>query len=155
MRERIVGLRVWSSSFENGARIDTRFTKYGDDVSPEIAWDGAPPETVEFAVICHDPDAPMPWYWDHWTVTGIPADVTSLPEGSRGTEYQLGETTFGESDYGGPGPPPGHGTHHYLFWVYALSAKVDGPLTRRAFLERHGADILAQERIVCTYSKDA
>ena len=150
-----MGLTVTTSSFENGGRIPDKYSKYHDDVSPEISWSGAPDGTVEFAVICHDPDAPMPFYWDHWVVTGIPADVSSLPEGSRGADHTLGMTSYGEADWGGPMPPPGHGDHHYFFWVYALDTNVGGPVTRREFLERYGDNILAQERIVGTYSRAA
>lgn len=32
-----------------------------------------------------------------------------------------------EPGYKGPAPPPGHGTHHYYFWVYALDQDLELP----------------------------
>ena len=47
--------------------------------SPPIAWTKGPPGTVTYAVSMVDPDANN---FVHWVVTGIPADVTALPEGA-------------------------------------------------------------------------
>jgi phosphatidylethanolamine-binding protein (PEBP) family uncharacterized protein len=59
----------------------------------------------------------------HWSVLGIPPDVTSVKEGEapRGTET---DNSLGEEGWTAPCPPEGDGVHDYLFAVYA----VDGPL---------------------------
>jgi Raf kinase inhibitor-like YbhB/YbcL family protein len=117
-------MKLTSTAFAEGAGIPIRHTCDGDDVSPALAWSGAPAGTRSFAVLCDDPDAPA-GTWHHWAVYDIPADSTSLPE-DYPTQETVGATrqavnSFGRSGYGGPCPPPGHGVHHYHFRVLALS----------------------------------
>jgi Raf kinase inhibitor-like YbhB/YbcL family protein len=98
---------------------------HGGNVSPALAWHGAPAGTKGFAVTMHDPDAPRPGGWWHWLMVNIPADVTALaggagrPGGGPGGSVQ-GLNSFGSVGYGGPCPPVGHGVHHYVITVYAL-----------------------------------
>jgi Raf kinase inhibitor-like YbhB/YbcL family protein len=112
----------------------------GDNVSPEIAWSGAPAGTKSFAVLAHDPDAPTggAGFW-HWIVTDIPAPVASLPQGAGGASGKLPagarqfESDFGVAAWGGPCPPQGDAPHRYVFTVYALGVeKIDLPATAKA-----------------------
>lgn len=146
-------LDITSSAFAHGERIPDRHTVNGEDVSPDLSWTGAPDGTVQYALICHDPDAPLTDGFTHWVVYGIPAEATSLPEASN--DYIQGSTDFGKEGYGGPAPPPGHGTHHYFFHLYALSGEVDAApgLTRAQLLEKIDPLILVQARVVGTYSR--
>jgi Raf kinase inhibitor-like YbhB/YbcL family protein len=96
----------------------------GKNVSPALAWSGAPPETKSFAVTCFDPDAPTgSGYW-HWLVHSIPADRASLEAGAGNGMSPGGgkhaRTDYGISEYGGPCPPKGDIPHRYSFTVYAL-----------------------------------
>jgi Raf kinase inhibitor-like YbhB/YbcL family protein len=104
----------------------------GKNISPPLAWSGAPSATRSFALTMFDPDAPGAGWW-HWVVYDIPASVTELPQGAGGPGGKLpagavqGRTDFGTSGYGGPCPPPGK-PHRYIFTVYALkAAKLDVP----------------------------
>ena len=147
----IQDLAIRSSSFDDGGRMDDRFTKEGGNDQPALEISGVPDGTVELAVICHDPDAPLPWGFTHWVLTGIPADATSIGENAGDGEHTPGPNDFGEDGYGGPMPPPGHGPHHYYFWVYALDTEVDGPVSRREFLDRYGDNIIEQNRTIGVY----
>jgi Raf kinase inhibitor-like YbhB/YbcL family protein len=150
----IKDLKISSSAFSQGERIPDKHVYEHDNVSPALEWSGAPDGTKQLAVICHDPDAPLPHGFTHWVVYGIPADASGIPEGG-GEQFTEGQSDFGESGYGGPMPPEGHGTHHYYFWVYALDTEVDaGPgLSRSELLDMIGDHIIEQNRVVGTYSR--
>lgn len=118
---------VSSSSIEEGGTIDTTYVFTGcggKNVSPQLAWRGAPAGTRSFAITCFDPDAPTgSGYW-HWLVFNVPATVTSLDEGVGSKESAGGGGTgyndFGQNQYCGPCPPKGDSPHRYIFTVYAL-----------------------------------
>ncbi|HEY4749991.1 MAG TPA: YbhB/YbcL family Raf kinase inhibitor-like protein [Steroidobacteraceae bacterium] len=113
----------------------------GANVSPALAWSGAPSATKSFALLVHDPDAPTGSGWWHWLVYNIPASVSALPAGAGDPQKKLlpagavqGRTDFGSAAYGGPCPPPGS-PHHYNFRLYALKvAKLDLPANATAAL---------------------
>jgi Raf kinase inhibitor-like YbhB/YbcL family protein len=143
-------LSISSPAFVAGGRIPERFTHQGGNVQPGIHVKGVPGGAVELAVICHDPDAPLPFGFTHWLLYGIPPDTRLIPEDDAG-DWRPGRNDFGETGYGGPQPPEGHGPHHYYFWVYALDVAVEGAPSREAFLERYADNILEQNRLVGTY----
>ena len=133
----------------------------GADVSPSLAWRHAPPGTKGFAVIVHDPDAPRPGGWWHWLFSAFPAAVSSLPAGAGtpGREphgCRQGLNSFGARGYGGPCPPAGHGTHHYVFTVYALDVPDAGlgpdmePAAAAVRIRRHA---LAAASLTAIYSR--
>lgn len=115
-------LHLTSAAFAAGHPIPNRYTCDGPDISPPLAWDGAPAGTRSFALICSDPDAPgRTWY--HWALYDIPAVQTELPENfppEGRTVSKLGINDFGQLKYGGPCPPRGRGEHHYHFTLLAL-----------------------------------
>jgi Raf kinase inhibitor-like YbhB/YbcL family protein len=115
------------------AHVSGRFGAGGEDISPKLAWSGAPEGTLSYAVTCFDPCAPtVSGFW-HWVVADIPATVTSLardagsltapamPEGSVTLRNDAGEAA-----YIGAGPPPGHGPHRYYFVVHAVDVATLG-----------------------------
>lgn len=131
-------LLVDSKAFKNYTRIPAKYTCDGLDASPPLSWKGAPPETKAFIVIVEDPDAPK-GIFTHWVLYGIPANVTSLPEGvpkEPTTPYGMqGFNDFGRIGYNGPCPPPGK-PHRYVFKVYAVDAVPPmGPGARKTEVE--------------------
>jgi Raf kinase inhibitor-like YbhB/YbcL family protein len=144
-------LSVSSSAFENHARIPERHTGDGEDVSPALNWSGAPQSTEAFAVVCHDPDAPLVDGFTHWVAYGIAGDASGVPEGAEG--LTTGTNSFGNAGYNGPAPPPGHGVHHYYFWVYALDSdlELEAGLERRALLAQIEDHVIEQARVIGTY----
>jgi Raf kinase inhibitor-like YbhB/YbcL family protein len=135
-----------SSAFVESSVIPVRYTGDGDNVSPPLAWSGAPSGTQSFALVLVDPDVPwgqtVPVYGEmpppgsqpadfaiHWIAINIPATVTSLADGASPGSMPAGvvepTTSFAlfgapANQYGGPAPPPGTKAHAYRFVLYAL-----------------------------------
>ncbi|MGO8915077.1 MAG: YbhB/YbcL family Raf kinase inhibitor-like protein [Stellaceae bacterium] len=117
-------MRLTSAAFANGSEIPARFTCDGDNLSPPLAWSGAPSPTRSFAIVCSDPDAPS-GVWYHWAALDIRHDVNALEEHCRpgSTAMRQAINDFGKRGYGGPCPPRGNGRHHYHFTLYALDVE--------------------------------
>jgi Raf kinase inhibitor-like YbhB/YbcL family protein len=147
----VANLRISSPAFEGHGVIPLRHTSDGEDVSPPLEWSGVPSDTKALAVVVHDPDAPLVNGFTHWVAYGIPGDATGLPEGGDGATS--GTNSFGKQAYNGPAPPPGHGPHHYYFWVYALSDDVglEPGLDRHALLTRIEDHVIEQARTIGIY----
>jgi Raf kinase inhibitor-like YbhB/YbcL family protein len=121
-----------SNSLQDGGTVPEKhvFSSFGctgGNLSPELHWSGAPPETKSFALTVYDPDAPTGSGWWHWTVVNIPPATSSLPEGaSHPVKSRLpagaveARTDFGSAGYGGPCPPEGDKPHRYIFTLHAL-----------------------------------
>jgi Raf kinase inhibitor-like YbhB/YbcL family protein len=158
-------LKFTSSAFENGQPIPRRYSGEGEDISPPLAWDAPPAGTQELALICDDPDAPTPKPWVHWVIYAIPADVHSLlaavpnePQLQEPAAACQGKNSWDKGvtiGYRGPMPPPGHGTHHYYFRLYALDAKLNlAPgATKDKLLAAMKGHVLAEGKLVGKYER--
>lgn len=150
-------MKLTSPAFQPGGAIPKRHTGEGEDVSPALAWSGAPKGVERFALICHDPDAPLvkPGHYGfvHWVLYGIPGSAQGLAEGVA--EHVQGRNDFGKAGYGGPMPPEGHGRHHYFFWLLALgeTPELAPGLTLWELLEKVEPQVLAMNRLVGTYER--
>jgi Raf kinase inhibitor-like YbhB/YbcL family protein len=111
-------MRIWSDSFDDGARIPAQFAMgqpdgFAGNRNPHLAWDDVPDGTRSFALLCIDPDAPtvreMVGRDDveipveqprtdfvHWAMSDIPADVREIAAGS---------CSDGVTAHGKPNPP--------------------------------------------------
>jgi len=149
-----------SSAFGAGATIPRRHTCDGEDVSPPLAWEGAPSSTAAFALVVHDPDAPA-GDWVHWVLYDLPGHASELPEDVGDAERldNLGEAIQGRNDFGkigwgGPCPPRGK-PHRYVFTLYALDARLGlEPGARRGDVERAvKSHALGRAEVLGTYSR--
>lgn len=153
----ISSMQLRSSAFADGAGIPARHTGEGDDVSPPLVWTNVADGTESFALICHDPDAPLitpgTYGFVHWVLYSIPGSVTELPEGIG--DYIRGVNDFRKEAYGGPMPPQGHGTHHYFFWLFALDSTLDlePGLTMWQLFEKIEPSVIGMSRLMGTYSR--
>lgn len=140
-------MQLTSTSFQDGSRIPARYAAgkpdagsvvtFSDNVSPALAWSGAPAGTQSFVLICNDPDVPscgddvnqpdrevpasLPRVdFCHWVMIDLPASVTELAEG---------EFSQGFSPRGKPGPATARGARHglndYTGW-FAGNADMSG-----------------------------
>ena len=74
------GMVLASVSFAAGDSIPKRYSLYGENISPDFAWERAPEATKGFALVCRDPDAPGGTFY-HWVLFNVPGNVRSMPEG--------------------------------------------------------------------------
>jgi Raf kinase inhibitor-like YbhB/YbcL family protein len=151
-------LELVSSAFEQQGDIPRKYTGEGDDVAPPLSWSNVPEGTRSFALICHDPDAPLvtpgAYGFVHWVHYNIPVSVTQLAEGDA--NFTDGANNFGNVGYGGPMPPEGHGMHHYFFWILALDVEsnLEPGLSMAELLEKIEPNVIGMNRLVGTYSRE-
>jgi Raf kinase inhibitor-like YbhB/YbcL family protein len=109
-----------TAPWPDGGAIEARFTCDGADISPAVSWTAPPAGTVELALLVRDDDAGG---FVHWAVAGIAPTAGGIAEGGNLPRAIQGETSFGETGWGGPCPPSG--THTYRFTLYALSQQAE------------------------------
>lgn len=150
-------LKLTSSAFEFRGEIPKKYTGEGENVSPPLEWANVPERTKSFALICHDPDAPLispgTYGFVHWVHYNIPASVTILSEDTE--EYTTGVNDAQKQGYMGPMPPEGHGTHHYFFWLLALDKELDleRGLSMWQLLKKIEPHVIGMNRLLGTYER--
>ena len=156
-----MSLTLTSTCFEHQGAMPTRHTCDGEDVSPALAWSGAPENTQSFALVVDDPDAPDPeaprMTWVHWVLYNLPAATTSLPESLTAKALPEGALE-GLNDWkqtGWRGPCPPVGRHRYFHKLYALDIVLpDLHRPTKAALEKAmEGHVLAQAELVGTYQR--
>jgi len=152
-------MQLKSDAFEQDGLIPFKFTGEGADVSPSLSWTDPPQDAKAFAIICHDPDAPLvtgdgTYGFVHWVLYNIPGNVTRLDEDTK--LYTSGRNDFGQTRYKGPMPPNGHGLHSYYFWVLALKEPVEfeAGLTMWQLLKKIEPQLIGMNRLVGRYMRD-
>jgi len=152
-----MNLKIYSSAFEDGGMIPSKYTCDGADISPPLAWSGLPEGTKSIAIINDDPDAPM-GTWVHWVIYNIPPTAQGLAEDIKRVEKLpdgtlQGKNSWGRIGYGGPCPPGG--THRYFFKIYALDKvlKLKPGATKEELLTAMKGHILAQAQFYGKYSR--
>ena len=159
--ETAMPLSLTSSAFVDHGEMPNRYTCEGKNVSPPLAWSGAPEGTESFVLIVDDPDAPDPrapkTTWVHWVLYNIPAAAKELPAAVPHDALPAG-TAEGLNDwkttgYGGPCPPIGR--HRYFHKLYALDTVLpDLQAPTKSKLEKAmEGHVLARTELVGTYQK--
>lgn len=160
-KEATVTLTLSSPAFAPLGAIPKRHTCDGEDVSPPLAWTGAPAGTKSFALIVDDPDAPDPAapkvVWVHWVLYDLPPATTSLAPGTIAKTLPAGARE-GLNDWKQPGwrgPCPPIGRHRYFHKLYALDIVLPDlhHPTRAALEQALEGHVLAKAELVGTYQR--
>jgi Raf kinase inhibitor-like YbhB/YbcL family protein len=134
----------------------------GDNLSPEISWNGVPTSAKSLALVVWDQDAPVSGGFYHWSILNLPAGSKGLAEGAGNVSSHKAPAgsiqlvnDWGDPGYGGP-CPPGHSRHRYHFILYAL--RVDQlPGTARTKISEAAAQIkqaaIASTEVVLVYGR--
>jgi len=155
-----LALTLTSSAFKAGAPIPSLYTCEGKDISPPLAWEGAPAGTKSIALILDDPDAPDPKapkrVWVHWVLYNVPPNANGLAENADSGGLPAGTvrglTDSKKAKYGGPRPPIGR--HRYVHKLYALDTTIDlGRATKAELEAAMKGHVLAQAELIGTYQK--
>jgi Raf kinase inhibitor-like YbhB/YbcL family protein len=156
-------IELSSPAFATGARMPVRFTADGEGVSPPLVWRGVPDDASSLVLLVEDADAPTPSPLLHALVWNMPPGETGLAEGAiaEGAEAEreggdVGRNSFFAKGWLPPDPPPGHGSHDYVFQLFALSETPDlGHNPGRSQVVRAiRGGVLAAGMLVGTYSRD-
>lgn len=151
-----------SPAFADGARLPERFTADGAGVSPPLVWGDVPEGTTSLALLVEDPDAPTPNPLVHALVWNLPPDERRLPEGAivgdggGGPDGRdVGRNSYLSEGWLPPDPPTGHGSHDYVFQLFALSRTPDLASNpgRSSVAEALQGNVLAAGLLVGTYSR--
>lgn len=122
----VPSFQLHSEIMRDGETMPVELLATGGNSSPDLSWEGFPPETESFVLTCFDPDAPTPSGFWHWAIIDIPQDITSLPFNAGESDLYLpGPATHirndaSEPSYYGANPPAGDRPHRYIFAVHAL-----------------------------------
>jgi Raf kinase inhibitor-like YbhB/YbcL family protein len=151
-----------SPAFAYGARLPVRFTADGEGVSPPLLWGDVPAGTASLALIVEDPDAPALQPIVHALVWRIPADERRIAEGAiardgKGGEdgRDVGRNSFFSEGWLPPDPPTGHGSHDYVFQLFALGETPDIGINpgRSGLMRALAGRVLGAGMLVGTYSR--
>lgn len=155
-------IEMSSPAFAYGGRLPIRFTADGEGVSPPLVWAEVPAGTASLALIVEDPDAPALQPLVHALVWNLPAEERRLPERAiardgAGNEdgRDVGRNSLFAEGWLPPDPPTGHGSHDYVFQLFALSETLDIGTNpgRSGLVKALAGRVLGAGMLVGTYSR--
>jgi len=150
--------QIKTTAFPAEGDIPARLTCEGQNISPQLTWEGAPAGTKSFALIVDDPDAPKAGGFTHWVAFNIPATVQGEQENVPGNKPLPGGGLQGKNDDGNTGytgPCPPSGTHRYYFRLYALDRELElrSGATRDEVDKAMRGHVLAKAELMGRYKK--
>jgi phosphatidylethanolamine-binding protein (PEBP) family uncharacterized protein len=151
-------ITVVSPAFDEGGPIPRRHAGrgVGDNVSPELCWQGVPPGTAALVLLLDDVDVPLRRPLFH-NAAVLDPDRAHLAEGDfvTGTPALRNvPTMLSKKGYSGPRPIPGHGAHRYRFHVLALDRRVpEGAASVKTVLAAASGHVLARGTLTGVYER--
>jgi Raf kinase inhibitor-like YbhB/YbcL family protein len=156
-------IEIRSSAFADLEPIPEQYTISGEDISPPLEWGNLPSGTRELVLIVQDFDVPMPFPMVHLVAYGLSPSKQGLVEGalpsknSAGLDptVKLGKNGMGVERYNGPAALPGHGVHHYVFQIFALSKTLsfENAPFKKTVVEAMRDHVLAIGRLTGTFER--
>ena len=168
-----------TSMSDRFGRFDQDNTCEGQDLSPQLTWEGVPADAKSVALILDDLKSDETnGLWTHWVLYSIPPSVTELTAGEVTTDVLASGAKHGTNDfenvhYSGPCPRPlviatklsgndqSGGSHTaqisderpYYFRLYALDKEIDlePGATRNALLREMDGHIIAGGEVALPY----
>ena len=148
------GFALTSAAFTDGGALDPMFTADEEDACcPPLAWTTPPAGTKALVLVVEDPDAPTPEPFVHLLGWGMDPVAGELFEGDD--PPMVGLNSYSQAGWLPPDPPTGHGSHDYVFQLFAL----DAPLTlqpgagRGALVDAMEGHVLAAAVLTGTYRR--
>ncbi len=113
-------MKLSSDGFTNDALLPKQYTRYGQNIAPQLSLTDVPKDTQSLALIIDDPDAPKGTF-THLVLFNINPTRTAFKEGdlNKPDAGTFGLNNFGTQTYEGPQPPDPK-PHRYIFKLYAL-----------------------------------
>lgn len=126
LRVGMAAITVTSLAFADHMPIPARYTADGEGLSPPLQWTGVPAGAASLVLIVEDADAPTPQPLVHAIAVDLEPADGALAEGALksaghdGQGVHEGRNSYLMAGWLPPDPPPGHGSHRYLFQLFAL-----------------------------------
>jgi Raf kinase inhibitor-like YbhB/YbcL family protein len=154
-------ITVRSSAFSAENPIPVKYTADGSGLSPPLEWTHAPANAHSMVVIVEDADSPTPRPLVHAIIVNLEAEDTHIPEGAlnsphhEGVGLQAGRNSYLMQAWLPPDPLPGHGTHRYVFQVFALRSGADFSATpgRHEVIDAIANHAVAGGYLIGTYER--
>ena len=145
-------MKITSTAFEQNGSIPSKYTCDGQDTTSPLSFSEIPSGAQSLALTVVDPDSPS-GHFTHWVAWNIPADTREMPEGQLPAGIVQGKNDFGKEGYGGP--CPAQGSHHYVFNLYALDARLDVAkgASREELEDKMVSHILSHAELIGTYTR--
>ena len=159
-----MSITVTSPTFDDGQPLPLKYTVLGQDVSPPISWANLPSGTRDVVLIVEDYDIPRLSSMVHCIAYGLAPDKGGLVEGALPSRDnapldfvpRLGRNGLGFERYDGPAAPPGHGVHHYVFQIFAVSRALsfERAPSKDEILKALQGHVLATGRLTGTFQRE-
>lgn len=153
-------LKLTSSAFKEMDFLPTKYTSYGEDVSPELVLERIDPNGKTIAMVLDDMDHPTQPGFNHslaWNMPIMDIIPEHLPKGRKNEKPFHIEQGFayGWFRYKGPRTPKGE-THVYRYTVYVLDTELKLGLfaNKKAMLKAMEGHVLQQAELNVRFQKD-
>jgi Raf kinase inhibitor-like YbhB/YbcL family protein len=145
-------LIVSSPAFGHGGPIAGRYSAYGANEVPPLAWSALPAGAKSLALIVEDPDAPSREPFVHWVAWNLAPATGTVPAALP--DALQGRNGLARQGWYGPHPPDAK-PHHYHFELFALDRKLDLPADtgRDQLVAAMSGHVLAKGQIVGIFTR--